>query len=143
HRNCNQPGSIPGVGGHLGRSSARGVDISVDELRRGFLYDSTTSTRRNRYVQLWKHGQRSICDSKLYSAGFETADSSVDHEHRGRHFAKLRSEPGQQLRKCKDIGLWQQTSVENHNRRGYPPFEKGGGCPRPHHSSSQLRVCIN
>ena len=102
------------------------VDISIDELRRGLLYGSTTSTGRNRYVQLWEHGQRSLGDSELHGAGFDPAGSGVDHEHRGRQFAQLRSEPGQQLRKCNNVGLWQQTLVENHNRHRPTPW-KGVG----------------
>jgi len=87
------------------KKGVRSGDISLDELRRGLVYSSAISTDRNRSVQFWKHGQRSLGDSELHGADFDTAGSGVGHEHRSRQFAQLRSESGQQLGKCDNVGL--------------------------------------
>ena len=66
---------------------------------------------------------------ELHGAGFDPAGSGVGDEHRGYQLAELRSEPGQQLRKCKDIGLWQQTAVRITIGAGTRLLKKAAGAP--------------
>jgi hypothetical protein len=83
-----------------------------------FSFNRTTENRSN--------PMRSPADH-FHVADFDTAGSGVGHEYRGRQLSQLRSEPGQQLRICNNVGLRQQTLIENHNRRGYPPPGTGVG----------------